>query len=497
MKGKSVIVCTIITMCITCLVFIMGVLEKRSSEAKEVYQVYLDGKKLGAIADEDELYNLINKEQSNIKELYKVDTVYPPNGFNITKDVTYNESLEDVKDIYNDIKEEKPFTIKGYVFTIKYPDENKESLVIRVLDQQMFVNALNNLITSFIPSEKYHAYLNDEQVEIVDTGSIIESVYFEESITVKEAYLGTDDKIFTDETELSQYLMFGTNDPQEKYIVNQGDTISSVAYNHMLNDEEFLIANPEFKSIDSLLSIGQEVNVSLINPVVTISYEMHIVEDADIDFEVETTYDSTKLPSYNAVVQEGIKGTNRITKKVKFSNGEENQGAHIVSYVTIKEPQTQKVVKGSKKVYSGGYTSGTYIDNGASWAWPTNSPYVLTSPYGYRWGKLHDGMDISGTGYGSPIYASLDGVVVNAGYGGIVGSSAGYNVVIQHSNGYYTVYAHMSSVSVSVGQQVSRRQKVGAMGRSGVATGTHLHFGVFIGTPYNGGRPINPMQLWQ
>ena len=79
----------------------------------------------------------------------------------------------------------------------------------------------------------------------------------------------------------------------------------------------------------------------------------------------------------------------------------------------------------------------------------------------------------------------------------MVGSSAGKNVVIQHSNGYYTVYAHMSDIYVSVGQSVGRGQKIGAMGRTGVATGTHLHFGVFYGMPYNGGYSINPRKLWR
>ena len=376
-------------MFVTSLAFVMGVLEDRSQEAKEVYQVYLDGKKLGAIADADELYTLINKEQSDIKSTYNVDNVYPPNGFNITKDITYENNIDNVKKVYDEIKEEKPFTIKGYVITIKYKDENKKDLKINVLDKKVFTDAINNLITSFIPSEKYQAYLKDEQLEIVDTGSLIESVYFDETITVKEAYIGTKEKIFTDEQELSQYLMFGTNNAQEKYIVNQGDTIEKIAYNHKLNTEEFLIANPEFKSADSLLSIGQEVNISLINPVVSLNYEMHVVEDADIDFEVETTYDSSKPTTYSETTQEGVKGINRITKKVKYTNGEENQGAVIVSYTTIKEAVNQKVVKGSKRVSSGGgYISGTYVDTGAAWAWPTNSPYVLTSPYGYRWGNI-------------------------------------------------------------------------------------------------------------
>ena len=106
-------------------------------------------------------------------------------------------------------------------------------------------------------------------------------------------------------------------------------------------------------------------------------------------------------------------------------------------------------------------------------------------------------MDISGTGYNSPIYAILEGEVVQAQWGGIVGNSAGYNVVLRHSNGYYTVYAHCAKVLVKKGDYVSRRQQIATMGKSGVATGTHLHFGVFYGgPPYNGGRSVDPRKLW-
>ena len=148
--------------------------------------------------------------------------------------------------------------------------------------------------------------------------------------------------------------------------------------------------------------------------------------------------------------------------------------------------------------YQGNAGSGSYVDTGDAWGWPTNTPYMITSGFGYRWGSLHEGIDISGTGYGSPIYASLDGEVVNAQNGGMVGWQAGYNVVIRHNNGYYTVYAHMvpGSILVSVGQHVSRGQRIGSMGQSGLAFGTHCHFAVYNGVPYGGGTPFNPLLLW-
>ena len=128
----------------------------------------------------------------------------------------------------------------------------------------------------------------------------------------------------------------------------------------------------------------------------------------------------------------------------------------------------------------------------------TNYPYVLTSPFGWRGGEYHDGLDISGTGFGSPIYAISGGVVRASGYGGMVGNSAGLNVVIEHPNGYWSIYAHLSATYVNVGDTVSRKQKIAAMGHTGRASGTHLHLGISIGQPYaSGSRLIPPLTLWR
>ena len=70
---------------------------------------------------------------------------------------------------------------------------------------------------------------------------------------------------------------------------------------------------------------------------------------------------------------------------------------------------------------------------------------------------------------------TLAGEVVYAGWGGMVGSDAGLNIIIDHKNGYYSVYAHLADTYVSTGDYVDRKQTIGAMGRSGTVTGTHLH----------------------
>ncbi len=328
-------------------------------------------------------------------------------------------------------------------------------------------------------------------------------MYIQNEITVRESYVSTNEKIYTDVDDLTKFLLFGDNEKEVTYQVIQGDSIESIAESHKLNVQELLIANDSLSSEDTLLAIGQKINVALIEPIITLVYEELVIEDVEDTYETIEEKDSTQYVGYSRVKQEGRNGISRVTSRVQFINGAETSGAAIIGDpVVIRPVQNKIVVQGTKKKprRTGGSEqpiSGEYIDTGTTWAWPTNRPYKLTSPFGYRWGSLHQGIDISGTGYGSPIYASLGGVVVNAQYGGMVGGSAGKNVVIEHPNGYYTVYAHLSAIYVSEGQSVSRGQKIGAMGHTGYATGTHLHFGVYIGKPYNGGKVINPLRLWK
>ncbi len=114
---------------------------------------------------------------------------------------------------------------------------------------------------------------------------------------------------------------------------------------------------------------------------------------------------------------------------------------------------------------------------------PVKSNFRFTSGFGPRWGRLHAGTDFAGP-IGTPIYATADGVVTQSSW------SSGYGrlIKIQHEFGIETRYAHLNSMRVSVGQRVSRGERIGDMGNSGRSTGPHLHYEVRVG-----GRPVNPM----
>ena len=114
-------------------------------------------------------------------------------------------------------------------------------------------------------------------------------------------------------------------------------------------------------------------------------------------------------------------------------------------------------------------------------AWPVNAP--ITSPFGWRWGRMHEGIDL-GAAYGSPIAAAGAGTVIYAGWLGGYGNLT----VIDHGGGLSTAYGHQSQIGVSVGQQVEQGQIIGNVGSTGHSTGPHLHFEVRVN-----GQAVDPL----
>ncbi len=112
-------------------------------------------------------------------------------------------------------------------------------------------------------------------------------------------------------------------------------------------------------------------------------------------------------------------------------------------------------------------------------SWPLASVFI-TSTFGPRWGRLHNGVDFRAS-IGTDIKAALSGIVRGTGDTDTVcrGASLGKWVFIEHGNGLSTVYAHLSLIKVTAGQTVSTGQLVGFSGNTGASTGPHLHFSVY------------------
>jgi murein DD-endopeptidase MepM/ murein hydrolase activator NlpD len=113
--------------------------------------------------------------------------------------------------------------------------------------------------------------------------------------------------------------------------------------------------------------------------------------------------------------------------------------------------------------------------------WPVSGP--VTSGFGVRWGRMHEGIDIA-VGEGTPVRAAAAGTVIYAGWM----SGYGNLVAVDHGDGRSTAYAHNSSLAVSVGQSVAVGEIVSYSGNTGNSTGPHVHFEVRVN-----GSAVDPL----
>lgn len=165
-----------------------------------------------------------------------------------------------------------------------------------------------------------------------------------------------------------------------------------------------------------------------------------------------------------------------------------NDNAEVEAEIKAKQNELKKIINAD--------SGKTIINPNTGFVYPTQSRFWINSPFGTRWGRNHNGIDITGSGiYGTPIYAVSSGVVYivysscthrskspmcscGGGYGNYVAIDHGLMTIGGKQSHYKAYYAHMDSVAVSNGQSVSKGQIIGYVGTTGRSTGYHLHFGL-------------------
>lgn len=155
------------------------------------------------------------------------------------------------------------------------------------------------------------------------------------------------------------------------------------------------------------------------------------------------------------------------------------------------EEEIQKLIReAERKNYMGDLAEGSFL-------WPVPGYYRVSSEYGYRWGTLHKGIDISSSGIkGAEITAANSGEVIfvynscthNYGKSKSCGCGGGYGnyCIVDHGGGYTTLYGHATEIIVKVGDKVTTGDVLGYVGSTGYSTGWHLHFEIRVdGTAKN------------
>lgn len=273
------------------------------------------------------------------------------------------------------------------------------------------------------------------------------------------------------------------------YVVQAGDTISQIAADHDVT----VAALEEMNGFDGTETIYAGEKLLYQASVKRLQIRTTTITGAEetVKFNTVMEYDSTAYEGTRTVKVKGSDGARYVTTKTIAVDGTVQTVTELSSQ-TITEAVDEVVVVGTKKrATQSVYTSGVAIEDGdgvvtGDMLWPV--PAVHSMSQSYHGG--HNAIDIANgpVSMMNQVVVAADGGTVKEVHTAHNGTGYGIYVTIDHGNGLTTLYAHLNSVSVVVGQPVSRGQQIGRAGSTGRSTGPHLHFEVRLN-----GRQMNPL----
>lgn len=255
----------------------------------------------------------------------------------------------------------------------------------------------------------------------------------------------------------------------QTYEVKEGEALSDICAAYSISLED-LLQNNVIKNINQpevdFLKIPTGKPLVLVKTEETVSMQ-EVVPYSTIEEKDASLYEGSTI-----VTQQGTDGLKVVDAIVTTINGVET-GRSVLSENILVAAVDQVVKKGTKELPK---ASGTGM--------ATPAAGVLTSRFGSRWGRNHNGIDMSAS-VGTAIYAADNGTVTYSEYNN---GGYGYMMKIDHGNGLETCYAHCSELLVPAGTVVAKGDIIAKVGNTGRSTGAHLHFEVRLN-----GTPIDPM----
>ncbi|GKX28683.1 hypothetical protein SH1V18_11630 [Vallitalea longa] len=477
-------------------VFISNKIDTNAIATANSYNVVYDGKSMGIVIDKsvaDEVYRVAkaeikdeNGEHMKVGKELKYYLEYAEK-----EDITTKETLLD--NLRSALAEDKEsFQVKGYFlkigddFQVALKDEDDVKEVLKNA-QSMYVAQVEgydiNLVrVPYTASVRMPVIVKNENfdeeralrtvADVAEDNNLdsddnkdaetpIETVgiSFAEDIQIVKGFVDKED--IADVTVATE-LITKENEEEKVYTVAKGDTLSEIAQKNDMKLTDLMKINPGIEK-QKFIKIGQEIIVTVPEPELSVACEEKIVYTKPIQYTVEKVENKNKYTGTTTVLEYGTDGEMQVTAVVTKVNGYE-KSRNILEEKVIKEPKSKVIEVGIKPFPSKGST-GNFV-------YPVVGS-IVTSPFGYRRGKFHHGLDLGGLPIGASIRASDGGTVVFAGW---KSSTYGYTVDIDHGNGVLTRYAHCSRVVVKKGQKVSQYQEIAKLGSTGNSSGPHVHF---------------------
>lgn len=376
-------------------------------------------------------------------------------------------------------------SMSDWVITPSYTLAPSESVTPKItLVNNILESYARNVDETFAPVEATGIMVNSELVAVTYEGerlaayldSVLQQHYDPEQ---PDAVIGFVKDVHCDPSEDALYLRASVWDyddviallssnvsEAEYYTVQEGDTLLDITNINTITMEQLHMRNPQFAGLedDYAPEPGTQVLIKRAQPYLQVSKTFRRTEREPIPYETEYADDYSKVVGYQGVAVPGEEGVQSVEYDYTYVDGEQESKV-FVSAIIEKEPVNEVIAVGKfEPVIDPVGHQGAHI-------WPVPA-YTAVSR---GWLPYHRAMDITAPS-GTPIIATEFGVVITAEFHG----SYGFYVEIDHGNGIVTLYAHMTGYAVAVGDVVQQGQTIGYVGRTGTATGNHLHYEVKV-----------------
>ncbi|MGM0881527.1 MAG: peptidoglycan DD-metalloendopeptidase family protein [Bacillota bacterium] len=429
----------------------------------EFYNVYMNGKAVGTVSNPETVEQLVLQETEEAQQANPDVNMILETG-KITYEIVSafqaapetDATLEKLEGMFTSHAVGVEVKVDGKVIGVVKDQQTADDILLRVQSKFAPELAAAKKKAKEVTALSFDA--NEEAQPAAKSaaktpGLAVTDVGFVE--TVQTDAVETDPTKIMAAEDIYKKLVQGSIQPT-KYTVQEGDCVGCIAEKFDISPQVIYENNRWIE--DDKLTIGDVLDLTVLQPEVTVKTVESLVEVETIEPPVEVKKNDDMRVGESKTISQGAAGSKRMTYRIVKQNGyvvtEE-----LVSKEVLKEAIPTIVMRGTKVILGEG--SGRF-------AMPVSGSN-LTSKFGPRWGRMHTGIDLTGS---KSILSSDTGVVEFVGDR----TGTGKTIIINHKNGYKTLYGHLNSYNVSEGDIVEKGDKIGIMGNTGHSTGVHLHF---------------------
>ena len=412
------------------------------------FEYSYNGKALGYVKNQEDVIKILDLVSDELTKEY---------GSKIQIDKDNDITFKNVVILDKDVDE-----VDTVLQRLTYMSDMEAEAYGIYIDGQHFVNCESKKAAQQALKEVQQKYIEDNE-----ENTEYEKVGFKEKVEIKK--VNTKLAYISSVNKAAKTIMKGGS-KEIAYEVKPGDTYWGIFEKFDTDFDTLKENNPDLK--EDRLVPGDKIIIDKATSALTVVTIEKTTYAEKVKYKTVYKKSSSMYKGDSKVTQKGSNGKRVVTARITKVNGEVVD-KDVLESKTIKKAVKKIVIKGTKAVPKTAPTGHLII--------PV-SGYTMTSPFGWRWGRMHEGVDLA-CATGTTIRAADGGTVIRAGWY----SGYGLCIDIDHGSGMITRYGHCSAVNVSVGQKVYQGQKIGEVGNTGNSFGSHCHFEVRIN-----GSPRNP-----